>query len=100
MLAFSELAISKGVATNDEARSTTLKNIVTRVAQRALSRRRRTGRPSPRTDADGECELRSEPEGGAYRFIALRYEKPRRGRPAAGSHSNNRGKDEAEFHLD
>ena len=30
MLAFSELAISKGVATKDEARSTTLKNIVTR----------------------------------------------------------------------
>ena len=100
MLAFSELAISKGVATKDEARSTTLKNIVTRW----LNVRFLEGgglEASPRADADGQCEFRSEPEGGAYRFIALRYEKkPRRGRPAAGSHSNNRGKDEAEFHLD
>jgi len=34
-------------------------------------------KPSPRTDADGQCEFRYEPEGWgkAYRFIALRYEK-------------------------
>src|SRR5229473_1668940 len=32
---------------------------------------------SPRTDADGQCEFRYQPEGWgqAYRFIALRYEK-------------------------
>lgn len=32
---------------------------------------------SPRTDADGQCEFRYEPEGWgkAYRFIALRYQK-------------------------
>jgi hypothetical protein len=32
---------------------------------------------SPRTDADGQCEFRYQPEdwGKAYRFIALRYEK-------------------------
>ena len=32
---------------------------------------------SPKTDADGQCELRYQPEGWgpAYRFIALRYEK-------------------------
>jgi hypothetical protein len=31
---------------------------------------------SPRTDADGQCEFRYQPEGWgqAYRFIALRYE--------------------------
>ena len=34
-------------------------------------------RPSPRTDADGQCEFRYQPEGWgkAYRFIALRYQK-------------------------
>ena len=34
-------------------------------------------KPSPRTDADGQCEFHYEPEGGgkSYRFIALRYEK-------------------------
>jgi len=34
-------------------------------------------KPSPRTDADGQCEFRYEPEGWekSYRFIALRYEK-------------------------
>jgi hypothetical protein len=35
---------------------------------------------SPRTDADGQCEFRYQPEGWdrAYRFIALRYaQKPR-----------------------
>jgi hypothetical protein len=32
---------------------------------------------SRRTDADGQCEFRYQPEdwGKAYRFIALRYEK-------------------------
>lgn len=32
---------------------------------------------SPRTDADGQCELHYQPEGWgkAYRFIALRYQK-------------------------
>ncbi len=32
---------------------------------------------SPRTDADGQCEFRYQPEGWerTYRFIALRYEK-------------------------
>jgi Transposase DDE domain group 1 len=32
---------------------------------------------SPRTDADGQCEFRYQPEGWgkAYRFIALRYKK-------------------------
>src|SRR3989441_37518 len=34
-------------------------------------------KPSPRTDANGQCEFRYQPEGWqkAYRFIALRYEK-------------------------
>ena len=34
-------------------------------------------RPSPRTDADEQCEFQYQPEGWgkAYRFIALRYEK-------------------------
>jgi hypothetical protein len=34
-------------------------------------------RPSPKTDADEQCELRYQPEGWekAYRFIALRYQK-------------------------
>src|SRR5689334_23328680 len=32
---------------------------------------------SPRTDADGQCEFRYQPEGWgkAYRFTALRYQK-------------------------
>jgi len=36
---------------------------------------------SPKTDADGQCEFRYQPEGWrqAYRFVALRYEK----KPAA-----------------
>jgi hypothetical protein len=36
-------------------------------------------RGSPRTDADGECEFRYQPDGWgqAYRFIALRYRKKR-----------------------
>ena len=38
---------------------------------------------SPKTDADGQCEFRYQPEGWgqAYRFIALRYEKKKE--PAA-----------------
>ncbi len=34
-------------------------------------------KPSPCTDADGQCEFRYQPEGWgqAYRFLALRYEK-------------------------
>jgi len=34
-------------------------------------------KPSPRTDADGQCEFRYQPEGWAkaHRFIAVRYEK-------------------------
>ena len=34
-------------------------------------------KPSPKTDADGECEFRYQPEGWgeAFRFVALRYEK-------------------------
>jgi hypothetical protein len=41
----------------------------------ALQTARWTG--SPRTDADGQCELGYQPEGWgkAYRFVALRYEK-------------------------
>ena len=36
-----------------------------------------TWKPSPRTDADGQCEFHYQPEGWdrAYRFIALRYQK-------------------------
>ncbi len=34
-------------------------------------------KPSPRTDADGQCDFRYQPEGWgrAYRFVALRYVK-------------------------
>jgi len=40
---------------------------------------------SPRTDADGQCEFRYQPEGWgkAYRFVALRYQKkakPKKGK--------------------
>jgi len=36
-------------------------------------------KPSPQTDADAECEFYYQPEGWSkpYRFVALRYEKPR-----------------------
>jgi hypothetical protein len=36
-------------------------------------------KPSPKTDADAQCEFRYQPEGWSkpYRFVALRYEKPR-----------------------
>ena len=39
---------------------------------------------SPKTDADGQCEFRYQPEGWsqAYRFVALRYEK-KKSEPAA-----------------
>jgi hypothetical protein len=39
---------------------------------------------SPRTDADGQCEFRYQPEGWgrAYRFIALRYRKKPRPKQA------------------
>lgn len=41
-------------------------------------------KPSPRTDADGQCEFRYQPEGWAkaYRFLALRYEKEPEARAA------------------
>ena len=39
---------------------------------------------SPQTDADGQCEFRYQPDGWskAHRFIALRYEKKSKPRPA------------------
>ena len=41
-------------------------------------------KPSPKTDADAECEFRYQPEGWKkeYRFVALRYEKTREERKA------------------
>jgi hypothetical protein len=35
-------------------------------------------KPSPKTDGDAECEFRYQPDGWgqAFRFVALRYEKP------------------------
>jgi DDE family transposase len=38
---------------------------------------------SPRTDADGQCEFRYQPEGWgrAYRFVALRYQKKAKPKP-------------------
>lgn len=41
-------------------------------------------RPSPRTDADGQCEFFYQPEGWGepYRFLALRYAKQPEPRPA------------------
>jgi hypothetical protein len=41
-------------------------------------------KPSPKTDADAECEFRYQPEGWRkpYRFVALRYEKTREEREA------------------
>ena len=41
-------------------------------------------KPSPRTDADGQCEFHYQPEGWgqAYRFVALRYVKTKT--PEAG----------------
>ena len=39
--------------------------------------------PSPRTDADGQCEFRYQPEGWGqvYRFVALRYVKTKTPEP-------------------
>ena len=41
---------------------------------------------SPRTDADGQCEFRYQPEGWgkAYRFVALRYQKKPKQKKAKG----------------
>jgi hypothetical protein len=41
-------------------------------------------KPSPKTDADAECEFRYQPDGWSkpYRFVALRYEKTRAEREA------------------
>lgn len=40
-------------------------------------------KPSPRTDADGQCEFRYQPEGWkkTYRFVALRYVKEKKPEP-------------------
>jgi hypothetical protein len=40
-------------------------------------------KPSPRTDADGQCEFRYQPQGWgrAYRFLALRYVKEKKPQP-------------------
>jgi len=40
-------------------------------------------KPSPRTDADGQCEFGYQPEGWgrAYRFVALRYVKEKKSKP-------------------
>jgi hypothetical protein len=42
-----------------------------------------TWKPSPRTDADGQCEFRYQPEGWGqgYRFVALRYLKEKATEP-------------------
>jgi hypothetical protein len=42
---------------------------------------------SPKTDADGQCEFRYQPEGWgqAYRFVALRYEKKKKAAAAEKS---------------
>jgi len=42
-----------------------------------------TWKPSPRTDADEECEFRYRPEGWgrAYRFVAVRYLKEKKPEP-------------------
>ena len=42
---------------------------------------------SPKTDADAECEFRYQPDGWSkpYRFVALRYEKPREELDAAAA---------------
>jgi hypothetical protein len=41
-------------------------------------------KPSPRTDADGQCQFFYQPEGWAkpYRFLALRYPKKSEDRPS------------------
>ena len=44
-------------------------------------------KPSPKTDADAECEFRYQPDGWSkpYRFVALRYEKTTRGTGGRGN---------------
>jgi len=44
-------------------------------------------KPSPKTDAEAECEFYYQPDGWSkpYRFVALRYEKPRQEMEAAAS---------------
>jgi hypothetical protein len=52
--------------------------IVARKTPRLLEELKKADwRPSPKTDADEQCEFQYQPEGWgkAYRFIALRYEK-------------------------
>jgi hypothetical protein len=52
--------------------------IVARKTSRLLERLQTADwKPSPKTDADEQCEFRYQPEGWgkAYRFIALRYKK-------------------------
>ena len=49
-----------------------------------------SGQGSPRTDADGQCEFRYQPEGWgkAYRFVALRYQKQSQAEAQPKSPSN------------
>jgi hypothetical protein len=52
--------------------------VVARKTSRLVEELQRAdGKPSPKTDADGQCEFRYQPEGwgGAFRFVALRYRK-------------------------
>jgi hypothetical protein len=52
--------------------------IVARKTPRLLEELRKADwKPSPKTDADEQCEFKYQPEGWgkAYRFIALRYQK-------------------------
>src|SRR6202171_1004907 len=44
-------------------------------------------KPSPKTDADAECEFRYQPDGWSkpYRFVALRKQKPREDLEAAAT---------------
>jgi hypothetical protein len=57
--------------------------IVARKTSRLLEELQKADwRPSPKTDADGPCEFRYQPEGWGkvYRFIALRYQKKQEAR--------------------
>src|ERR1039458_2544932 len=52
--------------------------IVARKTSRLLEELQKADwRPSPKTDADEQCEFRYQPEGWgkAYRFIAMRYQQ-------------------------
>jgi Transposase DDE domain group 1 len=58
--------------------------MVARKTRRLLAQlRAATWKPSPKTDADEQCEFRYQPERWkkAYRFMALRYEKKSKGEP-------------------